>query len=141
LSTRPIRQAGVKVKEMDLVKDACCFDLAEGTRAAILTVLFCGVPLGAIGIWLVRRLARGGVRPPPALHGMARFAIVLLTLNIGLVVLLTAVLTVQLLVEHDSSWYLLAFAAISWFADCFAIHAWLIIWRETHDTRPLSPVR
>jgi hypothetical protein len=99
---------------MDLVKDACCFDVAEGMRAAILTVLFCGVPLGAIGIWLVRRLGARGVRPSPSVHGVARSAIVLLTLNIGLVVLLTVVLTGQLLVEHDSSWYLLAFAAISW---------------------------
>jgi hypothetical protein len=126
---------------MDLVKDACCFDFAEGVRAAVLTVIFCGIPIGAIGVWLARRLVRGGAAPSPALHGIARFAIVLLTLNVGLLALLTALLIVQLLVDRSPNWYLLAFAAISWFADCFGIAAWLTIRRETHNTRPLSPVR
>ncbi len=127
---------------MDLVKDACCADFAEGIRVALLTVFFCGIPLGAIGSWLARRLARGGTASSPALHGFARFAIVLLTLNIGLLVPLTALSIGQLLVEQDPFWYLLlAFAAISWCAGGFGIHAWLTIRRETHDTRPLSPLR
>ncbi len=126
---------------MNVAKDACCFDSADGMHAALLTVIFCGPPLAAIGIWLVRRLARGGVASWPALHGVARFAIVLLTLNIGFLVLLTIAVIVQLLVDHDASGYLLAYAAISWSADFFGIHAWLTIRRETHDTRPLSPVR
>jgi hypothetical protein len=127
---------------MDLVKDACCPDFVDGMHAALLTVIFCGIPLGAIGIWLATRLSHGAApSPSPALHGIARFAIVLLTLNVGLLVLLTAALIEQLLVEHATTWYLLAFVATSWLADSFGINAWLTIRRETHDTHPLSPVR
>jgi hypothetical protein len=127
---------------MDLVKDACCFDFAEGMRVAMLTVFFCGIPIGAIGIWLARRVPRGGVASSPALHGIARFAIVLLTLNMGLLVPLTALSIAQLLAEPHAFWsLLLAFAAISWCADGFGRRAWLTIRREAHDTRPLSLLR
>jgi hypothetical protein len=126
---------------MDLVKDAYSIDAADGMRAAIRTVIFCGIPLGVIGIRLARDLLRRSAAPSPALHGIARFAIVLLTLNLGLLVLLTAALIEELLVEHGTSWYLLAFVAISWLVDCLGVNAWRTIRRETHDTHPISLVR
>jgi hypothetical protein len=127
---------------MDLVKDACCPDFVDGMPCRAAHGNFLRHP--ARRHWHLAGDAPVARRGTFTFAGASRhrpLAIVLLTLNVGLLVLLTAALIEQLLVEHATTWYLLAFVATSWLADSFGINAWLTIRRETHDTHPLSPVR
>jgi hypothetical protein len=131
-------------------------ELADGIRAALFTVLFAGLPLGLLGRWLARILTRtstvttAGAASAPgapmndALHTLARFALVILTLNACLIIAPTTFIVIALIVE-PGAWPLAFFAALflaaTATADARGLNAWVDVLNRTAETRTLSLAR
>ncbi len=118
-------------------------DPVIGVHYAIVTVFFAGLPLALFGIWLARVLLRRTGAPiplPDALHPLARFALVLLALNLCVLAPAAGSIAAALLLECQSPFSLFAtlFVAATSTAATYGAMAWRDILRDTAQTRLLS---
>jgi hypothetical protein len=131
---------------MDMITDGGPLALADGVRDALFTIFFCAAPLAFAGAWLARALTRQSsaaalVPLADAIHAFARFALVLLALNVCLVLPMTMVVALQMTTD-TSAWplwlFLLLCLTTTAIADTYGLHAWRNILGRTSQTRVLS---
>lgn len=122
-------------------------DSVLGVQAAIRTVFFAGLPLALLGIWLPRLMLRRTTAAPPlpdALHSLARFALVLIALNVCLLAPVVGSFAVAMLLDLDAwpfSLFMLLFVIATSTAAAFGALGWTDVLRRTAQTRMLSLAR